>query len=695
MMSASAKRTLLLTAAAVAWAAALIGAFASFQPSWIVSIVKAPLIGAMVFLAAWGTGDALLSFASGRIARWLATCPGTRAAMGLAVNAWLLLLADAVGLKIDVQTLTLFAVGLAANGALRRPWDRIAWHAPSITASNVLLGLLAIMFAMIASTPVTSYDALEYHLGGPVCWLDQGGFAPIPGNFYTGLPSTMEVNYTLCMAVGGAVDGPIAARWLHMLVAATWLCVVDRLARRLGLRTMTQRTGVALVLLAFPEVFATCIEAHNDALISLNYAIAVLAALALGPRPLGAWIVGTFVGLAFGAKFTALTLALIPIGLLVASRSPEHLVQRSSGYVAGFSIAASPWILRAALTTGFPFFPMTALGWGPLDTGLQWNADLARDYQAVHLAHFPWEVAAYVPQWLNRLGAWGWGWLLGLLVLAATLRRTQASLAIAGVLATCAWAILGGSPVRFLLPIQPFVACGLMLALSRSARWMFDSADQEVGVPRNVVSAGAMLLLLPQALAIALTLATWNIPKAALRLESAWAAQAPFLAGWDKAPFVESIEHYNATHKMPARVFLLYEARLAHLPTPARTITVHDAVPKEWTTLPKLRAAGFTHLIVNELELERLRSFYPPNPSDRPSRAGEPSRRVSATEPRSKPGSLEFYRDWLPVAGPAANIAGAAAPTWLGELPTLRLQATLTTPDLTPAGHRIWMLELR
>jgi hypothetical protein len=147
----------------------------------------------------------------------------------------------------------------------------------------------------------------------------------------------------------------------------------------------------------------------------------------------------------------------------------------------------------------------------------------------------------------------------------------------------------------------------------------------------------------------------------------------------------------------PVRVFLLYEARSAHLPVPSATVTVHDAFPPEWESLEKLREAGFTHLLVNELELERLREFYPVKPEHRARRVGERSQLPPPRSPRATPGSVEFYVDWLPWSGPARHeiAPNKLLPFLASELPGVRDKAVVVARGMTEADHRVWLFDLR
>jgi len=570
------------------------------------------------------------------------------------------------------------------------------------------LALLLLLSFILLLCPPHQYDVLEYHLGGPVAWEESGSTAPSRGNFYTALPSAVEHLFALTKEDRHRDFWGGPSSWV-ILLALGWLIACDFLWRKLGVRRAARGCGL-LFLVIWPPFFQVSTDATNDLGAAFFFLVGVLTIIERGPG----FLAGLALGMAAGCRFSIFTVgvaAMAPLVLMYARGSWRQL----AWFVLGAAVAYLPWMVRAAATTGYPFFPLTVLPLGVHDP-FTWSAVQAELYALHHHEAWPWQAAWWsrLPARLDEIG------LIVLVptVAAATLlaglwasgsARREHKVAVvlfAGFLASvAAWNLLGTSPVRFLLPAMPLAVAPMLLA----ERWL---CARERGKGNKTLKDGfalAIILLLfsiPPIVERLYSLDVTNAVAAAFRLAPPGRAEDQarfeeyFLQGWREAKLFETFEQIGnrpirTRGPLPTRVFCLYEARVAAVPFPASTVTVHDALPPEWSSVELLRAAGFTHLLVNELELDRLRRFYPT----------EPMRQaigVKNSPLREVPGEAAFYLDWSPwmmsveIARRYEKLLpwDIEGPELLRALPALRSQALVSSGPLTPAGHRVFLVDL-
>ena len=582
-------------------------------------------------------------------------------------------------------------------------------HSALALLSTCALAAFVAAWLVFAFAPPHAYDVLEYHLGGPVTWLDNGNTHPLIGNFYTGLPSSLEMLFTFAMAVNPH-EPMIQAKLVHVAAAILYLAATMLLLRSLNL-PLAWQLSAAVILASQMPVFRSVSDANNDLGAAALYTLALAHVLTSGPT-FGA---GLLVGLAMGMKFNILTVgmaAITPVVLfhLLAGRSaasprPASAIMQSLALMGlGAAIGFLPWAARATAHYGMPLFPSAAITIPGLGDPLMWSAVQANAYTAHHHVSGPHQLL----YWLRLPGRlWaGGGAMLGLILMTlaacgmASLRRTPA-IRLAGVLSLAyfagiaAWNILGTSPDRFLISVYPLAVASGLLTL-HTLHQLFPALP--------VRSALAVLLVataLPAMVAIALSAESYGVLHAAFRQRAAMADSSipfteRFIQGWPESGITTYLEEAQANRpesSTPLHVFCLYEARIAAIPVAATTVTVHDALPLEWWTLQGLIDAGFTHIVVNEFELERLRQFYPT----------EPHRNILQlpnSPNRQHPGTEAFYLDWTPWML-AAQIATANGVPWdrqgpelLRELPRLRDRAARTNGALGHRGHQVWIIDL-
>lgn len=357
---------------------------------------------------------------------------------------WLILGATGLGLGL----LSLLVLALGAAGLLHRPiWfallalffvagvpcllKRRGQENPSPPdgerngagrdeAGDAWMGWLwlgAVAFALLAALAATmppgtiwpeegnGYDVLEYHLGAPREYLEAGRISYLPHNIYSNLPLNVEMLYLLAMVLhGDAASAAFTANMLHWLlgvivVASIWL----------GGREYGRGPGIvaALAAASCPFLAYLCGLAYNENGVLMFTALAVAAALRtekLPPEQGGRWwaLAGLFCGFACGCKYTAIPMVFLPLALAAARRALGSAPRRPGQaivFIAAAAVAFSPWLIRNAVATGNPVFPL-ARGVFPERPGI-WDDDGAARW---HEGHLPAPEDRWFAQRLARLG---------------------------------------------------------------------------------------------------------------------------------------------------------------------------------------------------------------------------------------------------------------------------------------------------
>jgi hypothetical protein len=366
------------------------------------------------------------------------------------------------------------------------------------------------------------------------------------------------------------------------------------------------------------------------------------------------------------------------------------------GLLLGAIIAAvfAPWALKNALHYGNPVYPLLSgvfqtPTWSPEQTDFYLQA-----HGRTHPLHFAWwralgRNAGLISPWL--IGAMTIGCVIARTArpplypprgrggnqsppLAGGIRGGEASSAIGSPvhafprlsppsrsglcvegLAACALAgvvlitlaahsFLPANPTRFLLPILPLAAIlasrGIELAIDRSAAL-------------GAAAIAPFLLWIALAVAAVISPSTAGEPVQAFariglpvfaddqplgaRLAALGRPKPRIVAFADAVgiPVAASYQYINQSTPKNARIFVLYEARIAALRRSLAVGSVFDRSPlvdravgaqSGAELLDRLRREGFDFLYVNEFELRRLIGTYAPRPlfRDRAAQLGEP-----------------------------------------------------------------------
>jgi 4-amino-4-deoxy-L-arabinose transferase-like glycosyltransferase len=571
------------------------------------------------------------------------------AALGLWILSTLMLLLGSLGLLHawlwwSILLLGVLAAGWAARGRLSRE-STAGSTADGRALIWVVCGAAVGMWLGGALHPPglidvggDAYDVLEYHLQLPREFYNGGGIRQLTHNVYSHYPLGVEMLSLMAMCLrGGAYEGMYLATLLHGAFGA--LAVVGVI---LGLRDGEDSRGrISGALLATcPIVIYLSWLAFSE--------LAMICYLALGLIWLRAWLrearwqtaagIGCLLGAACAAKYLSVGFVAGPVlaVVLVASvRSGQRL-----GHMLLVGVLAlglfSPWLVRNAVLTGNPVFPLATdvLGQG------YWTDMQAHRWRAGHapIQHPP---VPEPPGWAAREAPGTLEQFWGAFVISGTLNTTMVFLAVVSICAlvsmrnslrTYRWeyALVGvtvlqagawatatrGMPVRFIAPAVVPVALLAGWGLARLAAVKYNPLKKRAAEtdPPGWGRVATIAILLA-ALITGVT-AIVNLFSSAQRFER---PVPPLPADEVLLTFPD----LHASRQLPegSRLALIGEARAFYYPPDTLYATAFDthpldmpdATPEEYRR--RVRDLGVTHLFVNWFELRRLAATYGVTPT--------------------------------------------------------------------------------
>ena len=254
-------------------------------------------------------------------------------------------------------------------------WIAVAIVVPFVSAQ--LLG---------AMSPQTDFDVVEYHLGGPKEWFQQGQITRLPHNVYTNFPFLTEMLILAGMILygdwqWGALAGQAAIAGFAPLTAVG-LYAAGRKWFSAGVGSMA-----TLVYLTSPWTYRISIIAYAEGGLAC-YLFASLFAILLfresfvsGGIPLQknciklALVTGILAGSAMACKYTGLISVIVPIGCLLIWTTVRHAHRDhlrwtlivSMAFSIGVLASVGPWLLKNTISTGNPVYPLAYRIFGGVD----------------------------------------------------------------------------------------------------------------------------------------------------------------------------------------------------------------------------------------------------------------------------------------------------------------------------------------
>jgi 4-amino-4-deoxy-L-arabinose transferase-like glycosyltransferase len=292
------------------------------------------------------------------------------------------------------------------------------------------------------------------------------------------MPFTWEMLYTIALGIGDTATG----KALHF--AASVLCSLVAFA--LGSRLHSRLAGLVAGTVFFltPIVVWESTTADNDLGLAFFEGLSVLAVFAWLQHRDRRWLIlaGLLAGIALGIKLTGAYLVLAGTGVLIAWwwRCDRSLATLRELSWLGVAIAPfAPWLVRSAILTGNPVFPIGEPSLFPVLGPL---AGTWRDFLSTHygLGHspaqylaLPWSVTFRGDAFEGTPGPLYLAFVPALLFLAPRVRAAGLLMLFVAWLAV--WA-LGSQQMRFLIPglllAAPAVGVSLATILGSASRPM-------------------------------------------------------------------------------------------------------------------------------------------------------------------------------------------------------------------------------
>ncbi len=548
--------------------------------------VMLPLLGALLLLAALiGLGDGLAGLFGTRDPNIM-----EKAALGLMAATAYFFLVCSLRILNPLTVVLFFAVALAVS--IRRCF--ISQGRPagcgglgiffSRPLSEYSVFLLPLVYAAL---PPTFYDSLVYHLGIPNLYLQSGGFIPTPHFVFANTFIYFEISLIPAVFLGDLVP-----RLFHFLLGALFiLAVADEAVEHWGVK---KKLPFILALVSLPMTLFLLVTCKND------MAGAIFIFLAVMRFRRGDWkLSAAFWGFAVGIKYSnLLPLALFVLVAFKPWRKDEFKKLLFTGLIV--LLAVSPLLIKNSHFTGNPVFPFL----NGIFPSAYWDDGLFRGFQQEVgvMVHSPADVLRlpYDLSFFNH----GYGGLVGPFFLAFL------PFLLLGPVRDKKWLVWS----LLVLAAVPFYTSSL-----RYAYIVF--VVLAIFAVRAIEAAGGKILKAVFCLLVAL-----NLVMGFAILEKFY--QAHSLLGGTYSP-ERYREHFFPTYpafayvnrQAPpgAMVLIVGEARNFYLKRPYRLSSAHDpCIVKKYLGAARdangfvaaVHADGFSYLIVNFSELERLQAMY-------------------------------------------------------------------------------------
>ncbi len=471
------------------------------------------------------------------------------------------------------------------------------------------------------------YDVLEYHLQLPKEYRQAGGIEYLPHNVYANFPANVEMLYLLGMILqDGDVDTGVSANLIHLIlgmlaVYAAWVAGCEW-SSRAGIVA-----GVVMATAGWLAYLSGLAYVEHGMLFFATTATAVLLRLVNVRSPQGEprhqesairnlqsaiewrWIVvaGLLAGLACGCKYTALPMIALPLGLVVllvpGNKVPRRLVNVLVFAVAVFA-AFSPWLVKNQMMTGNPVFPLangvfeaTPPGWGEEESARWDRGHRALPVEQTVAAKFG-ALWRHVPN--DRYQRFGPVILaLGIIGLGGRrIRRTDLILVVILIVQLVVWLFATHLYARFAVVLL----IPLALLAGRAAPGTGNLARLRVVIA--VIVLGGV----------------WNFAYAAGRHRAESPGGAPGALIYEGELAGE--EYYQVVNRElspDARVLLVGDARAFYFQRAVDYCVVFNRNPlveavrvaqSDGAIVDWLQKRGYTHVLVNWPEVDRLRRSY-------------------------------------------------------------------------------------
>lgn len=568
------------------------------------------LVGA-VAASAWGVG--------GIPARWWRPDLGpvedrlARVAVGLGVLGVAVFALGLLGWVRRPVVAVVVAAGLVCSGArrMRGPESARPCASERCGPTEVLVGAAVVLVAAVALcgavAPESFYDALYYHTAFPAQYLRLGRVVVFPHAVHSAMPSHVDMCYLPLVAWGGASTVKLG----HFALYCGTLAWVGVLAGRLWGRP-AGRWG-ALILAGVPGVGVMAGLGAVDLGVAFftTGCVALTVAGLAGSVRRGPILAAAFLaGVAAGCKYSALLFVFVwavAVAAMLLWRRPRRLAL-AGGLAVLVMLGGGGWYLRNLVVLGNPLYPALA---APTSGAARVAANLSADSSP----------------------AGGWLETGRVLVEAIAERRGMGAgaelwpgilLLIVGVV----WALGQAGPGRWLAVLVILT----LLAWSRSVlivRYAYPVLAVGAAVAAGVLVRGLSRAGWRRAAAVlAVGLAGVGAVRLAAVIDVVHQHPWRFLTGrQDAVAFLAArVPHFEAarwaaahTPERATRLLLLGETQGYYFARDYEPISAYDrhplvgwaeASPSAADLDVHVRRLGFTHIVLDPTELQRLNGAY-------------------------------------------------------------------------------------
>ncbi len=580
------------------------------------------LAAALFFLSLPGLGGFLLRRLG--LDRWRSFFVDS----GAALVFWAILgfLLAAAGLS-QPRTLQAVSIILCAAGLTLFPRQLMRRLVlPNDLPSRLLilgLSLVGVLLLLSTLVPDTFYDALAYHLAVPQLYLQTGRLTDQPDNHLTRLPGLIQTLNLWGLAWSDdRLCKLLNLGFFTLMIAAPAAWLGRRVSRRAGL-------WAALMMASCPLFVVNAWSCTNDLLCGFFFFLSLSLWMETGDGPeapqSGAMLAGFFFGAAAAVKYTALFAApfFMLEFILRGLREPKRTFSFAMAFGAGAVFPLLPWWLRTGFWTGNPFFPKaTAIlgGAAPEDLSLLngWADTLRFE------GSFWTRLLSLFQESLTGVQHGRFGFLGPALIMTLALmlflrdRKSLQPLMLCAVVSYTFFAASSGRSRYFIPQLPLFFIMGAVCLedyLNAGASAPFSGGRWNPTNPGHWLQASLAAVVMLNLFWLVLVFQRydqgWGViwgresERDYLRAEHIGVYGHPTQRAFD----------YVSAHNEGGKIFLIGEARTFRSPLPTRAAGAFNVptyarweqeAPTPDAFLEKLRAAGFSYLLVNVPEMKRV-----------------------------------------------------------------------------------------
>jgi hypothetical protein len=246
----------------------------------------------------------------------------------------------------------------------------------------LLFSLLAGVCLLCALSPIFFYDALAYHLSVPSEWLKAHRIFSLPWNVHSFYPAGFPMLMMPCLVFESGVPAKVLSDLLGVFAALTVYAT--------GKRVTSPLAGIlaAMLFLSIPQVVLISNFVQADfasAFFGLLVLFLLVRTMEAGPRRGAFLLAGLFLGVLASLKYstwiygaTLLVMAMVLALPRAAERveGPGKRVRLAALFLLLLTTPLLPWLIRDAITTGNPVYPMAYR----LFDGKYWSRMQAEDF---------------------------------------------------------------------------------------------------------------------------------------------------------------------------------------------------------------------------------------------------------------------------------------------------------------------------